>query len=453
MRYDLRSTTLPRVRSDLSGRYIRCEAMRLRKPLRLRCGVRCVGGGHGTITNTAEALGMPKRGLENARGRPGGLRVKEVTGVLDALGIPPSVFFDEAVGGVSTTATERFMARGADLAARNLVDLPELTGDTQPDRLTEDDLARLDAARFEDPRAAAEQAAGIGRLAARDGRRGDAAAAVARQGSARRVAEEWEQAWVCVWWALRHAPDDSQKSNTWLRASFIVSDFGYFATAGDLAQHAMIGFIEEGDLLGTGRALSNRGIFLRRSGRIDRAIPVLRAAQGILPGSATTNLVAVFQNLALAHLSLGDSTTSMAFAAKAEAVTGAPQSFSMHLRWLRARIAEVRQEYAIAIDLYHTVVPAFSKSPGNAALASAELCRVYLKAGNASKAVSTAVKMSRLAVPRSQNQIVTAAILDLYRSATTGALSLQVVKETIEDIRLALRRRAAGEARPADSWL
>ncbi len=404
--------------------------------------------GPGTIKRTEKAIGVAPDALRAAKNSEHGLRLKHVTGAIEALGIPASVFFDDVVGGVSTTAADRFMVRGAELAARGLVDLPALSGRSKADRLTTQDLERLDAARFEDPQAAAEQAAGIARHAARDGRHGDAVAAVARQGSALRGAELWDPAWVCVWWALRHAPDGPIRANAWLRSGSIVSDFGEFEDAAELAHLAMIGHAQCVDFVGVGPALANRGMFLRRAERTRQAIPVLQAALLALPASAKRIRFPVFQNLALADLRLGKLESATELADLSESITGMPTSFGIHVHWLRARIATGRSDYGEAIASYFAALPGLEDSPGDAALASTELCRVFLKAGESSKAVAVALGMASLALPKRQNPVVGAAIVDLHQSAQEGALSLDLAERVVRLIRNGLRRRAATAVAP-----
>ncbi len=399
--------------------------------------------GRRTVGRTENAMGVTTDTLRGARNY-GGLRLRHVTDAIEALGIPPAVFFNDVFGGVSTTATERFVARGAELATRKLVELPKLVDDTKLDRLTEDDLARLDAARFEDSRAAAEQAAGIARLAARDGRRGDAAAAVARQGSALRVAEEWEPAWVCVWWALQHAPDGPIKANAWLRSGSIVSDFGEFDDAAELAHSAMVASAECADFTGIGPALANRGMFLRRAEKAEEAIPILKAALATFSETEALSRFSVFQDLALAALSMGRPEESEAYADKAQSTGNVPDSFVAHLCWLRARIAAQRGSLRQSIHLYQDVIPALRDSPTNTALASAELCHVHLKAGLAMEAIAVAIGMARLAVLKSQNPIVAAVIMDLYRSARAGTLSIELTNRVVKRIRKGIRQRAGG---------
>ncbi len=289
--------------------------------------------GWGAVKRTEKAMGLHKDGLRHAKHRDGGLRLKEVTNALEVLGIPPAVFFNDALGGVSTTAGERFMARGADLAARKLVDLPELADDDKPDRLTEDDLARLDAARFEDPRAAAEQAAGVARQAASDGRRGDAAAAVARQGSALRVAEMWEPAWVCVWWALRHAPDGPIKADAWLRSISISSDLGEFENAAELARTAASEHWEAGSMVGIGKSLVLRGVSLRKSGVLEEAIRLLNAALSFFPDNDKPAHFAIHRSLGLAYLSLGNIEAAELHAREAQEIPELAPAFVIDLRW------------------------------------------------------------------------------------------------------------------------
>ena len=82
--------------------------------------------GHGTISRTERRMGVPPDTLRGSKNSRNGLRLRHVTEAIEAMGIPPSVFFNDAIGGISSTAAERFMARGAELAARKLVEEHDL---------------------------------------------------------------------------------------------------------------------------------------------------------------------------------------------------------------------------------------------------------------------------------------------------------------------------------------
>lgn len=400
--------------------------------------------GYGAIRATERRLGWPADSLRGARNRASGFRVREVADTLAALDVPPGAFFADIFGG-RAAVHDRFRAEGAELAARFPVVLPRMAKRLRPDCLSAEDLERLDAARFEDPDHAAELAAGIGRSAARDGRQGDAAAAVARQGSALRISGELDGAHACLWWALEAAsPGSAIAADVWLRTGSVVSDRGDFADAAELAARAVLAHAELGDLAGMGRALVSRSMFLQRDEDFDAAIPGYLAALSYLP-LGDRNRFAAHQHLGLAYLAK-DSLVAAAEHADFASEIGAPvPEAAAHLLWLRAKIASVVEDHTSAIERYGDAL-AGPLSPVDRALASAELCRVYLLAGRPWETLEHARNMVAI-IPVNGNRIVAAALLDLVRSVMAGELTLRKIERVIRRIEEA--RRARKTPRPA----
>ncbi len=237
--------------------------------------------GWGAIRHVERSLGWPQNKLHKARER--GMTLDEIFAVLVVLQQPPGPFFASVFGDGPTTAGDRFLSEGADLLSRLDLDLPELATPERPDVLVADELERIDAARFEDPRRAIKLARDAAFRAASEGRRGDAAACIARMGSALRAAEQWHAAHAAVTWALNHAPVGAITADAWRRAAAVVADYGEFDSAADLAQVAMVESAELADVVGVARALVSRGIRLRRAGRHKQAIKCLESALVMLP--------------------------------------------------------------------------------------------------------------------------------------------------------------------------
>ncbi len=403
--------------------------------------------GWGTISQVERALGMPRKKLHKARTR--GMRLSEVMDVLAALDHPPGPFFASIFGDGPTTAGDRFRAEGSDLIARGIVDLPELASPTLPDTLSDVELDALDRLRFDDPKHAADQARGLAFLAASEGRQGDASACAGRWGSALRACELWHPAHAVVTWAINHAPQRPILADCWLRAGSIVSDHGRFEDAAELARVAMLAFVEMGDDTGVGKALVSRGIFLRRGGKHRDAIQCLQSGVKYLPPEIKHGHFAAYLNVGYAYVSSGDLGSAESCAEQAAAFE-VPSPFAVDLVLLRARIANGQGETDTAICLYRQAVDALQGSPGNCALAACDLCRVYLVAGRTAEAVTTALEMARHAMPSATNRVVASAVVDLYRSAQNGVVSLGLVDRVRARIRRGLDGRAVGfQRRPA----
>ena len=397
--------------------------------------------GRGSIQTVEQSLGLRRRALHDARNRRKGLRLAEVADVVAALGIQPGVFFCDAFGSKVPSAAERFEAKGSQLMARGVADLPKLSEDRSPDRLTDDELAALTEARLRDASDGAGAAAAVAEEAALNGRTGDAAAATARRGSALRLGQEWDAAHACFAWALQAAPTSNIRADTWIRAAYLVSDYGDFLAAADLCRTAIIDSAEIADTTGLASALRGRGVFLRRAEEYRPAIRCLRAALNLTPSRDFRAHCAARQNLGLAYASLGDFQAAETQANLAADIQGVPRQFQVQILWLRARIASGRHEYHHAAELYQKTVRELGHSPGNAALAACELCRVHLRLGQAAKATKLALETARFAIPHGQNKIIASAIARLYRYAQAGVVGVKLIERTIAQIKRGLDRR------------
>ncbi len=233
-----------------------------------------------------------------------------------------------------------------------------------------------------------------------------------------------------------------------LRAASVTSDYGEFVDAAELARVAMLVFVELGDDTGTGKALVSRGIFLQRGCDHYAAIRCLLSALSKLPSGERNNRFACHLTLGAANVSVGDIDAASRHAATAKQI-GAPADGLTHLRWLRAKIAVTRKDFARATHLYERSAVALQGSPVDAALVGAELARCYLEARRPSDALDTAKGLAALAMPWRSNRLVDAAIRDLWCSAREGEMSLTVLDRIIRRIQHARDRRAMASPRPA----
>ena len=224
-------------------------------------------------------------------------------------------------------------------------------------------------------------------------------------------------------------------------------DYGQFADAADLCRIALVERAELADVVGIGRALVDRGIYLDRDGQHEAAIRCLRSALVLLPESEAHNRSATHQALGLAHVALQDFEAATRHADRAAAIVNVPAAFSIRIEWLRARIAAGCGNDSLAIGLYRQTIEALRRAPGDAALAACELCRVHLRAGDPGQAVTVARSAARFAFPKRQNRIVAAAIADLYRSAQCGAVSVRLLNRIIARVEHGLARRVPGKRR------
>ncbi len=406
--------------------------------------------GVGTITRVEEAFGL-RSGTLYRRKRRAGFRVQQVCAILRFLDYPVSVFFAEAFDDEPQSAGDRFRAQGAALLAKGYGGkLPDLALPTRPDVLTVDELDALDRLRFDDPKHAANQARELTFLAASEGRQNDASACAGRWGSALRACERWHAAHAAITWSLNTAPAGPILADAWRRAGSIVSDYGCFDDAAELARLSLTEFAELGDDTGMGRSLISRGTYLRRAGDYRGAIRCLRSALTKLPACEHHNRIAAHIATGLACVAVGDLDAAEQSAAHASRLSWTSRAGAISLRWLRARIATARGEFTQAATLYERIAEELKGAPGDAALLGAELARVYLQARRPADAVEIASGLAALAMPQRSNRIVSAAIRDLWCLAAAGELTLEALDRLIYRIRRGRNRRAAAQApRPA----
>ncbi len=394
--------------------------------------------GFGTISKTERRLGWPGSGLRKRRDRKDGLRLGELGAVLEVLDEPPGGFFAEVFGGPAS-AMDRFLVGSVRFAST--IDLPTPADTKTSSRLSEDDLEALDQLRFTNAEAAAQAAHVAAFSAAEEGRREDTAAAMARLASAYRVLCRLEEAQACLGWTLQHVTEGPIAADAWLRAGSVMSEYAAFTDAAELAGVAILMFFESGDPTRAARALVSRSIFLQRTGDTDKAIRGYQSALLSLPESEARNRYATHLNLGLAYATTRQLGKASHHARRAEKI-GASGYLALRLDWLLARIAAAEHSHLQAIARYRRLLVRLRSRPPDAALAAAELCRVFIDAGRPADAIAQAGDMVRWVLPLGQHRLVAAAIADLYRSAQQGRLTLALIDQIIRKIRQGRDRRA-----------
>ena len=108
-------------------------------------------------------------------------------------------------------------------------------------------------------------------------------------------------------------------------------------------------------------------------------------------------------------------------------------SVHLDLNEISPAVATLEEVIAILVDIH----------PGEAALATCELVRVFLHQGQGEAAYKAAISMRAFVEPFRYNRIISAAIGDLLRSGQKG-LTLALVKRVMKQIE--------GERQDCQSW-
>ena len=389
-----------------------------------------------------------------AAGREKGYDLGVLLRMLRALDVDRRIFFGQVYGSPDPVAD-------LELEARRLGEPPEVVARVrdllleqgwQPPAELPEAIRTLDDYRHHDPEAVRVAARGdLEKVAAGLLPPSWGVPLLAVYGSALRMLLRLEEALMALMTALRIAEgrgDPATLADLLQRLAYVVADRGEHRRALELAGVAEGWYVRADSRAGIGKTLVDQGCWLSKLDRPRDSILVNEAALRYLPAEETSNRFAALQTLGLSHLALGELDDAQRYADSAEEIAAGVGPWQRaQLAWLQARIATSREDYAEAENLFRESSEFFAPlSSVEAALVSTELVRLLLLQGRVSEAQELASTMLRFIEPLRQNQIASAALVDLWRSAHAGrGLSLELVDRTIRRLE---EGRAHGCTRP-----
>ncbi len=191
-----------------------------------------------------------------------------------------------------------------------------------------------------------------------------------------------------------------------------------------------------GDLNAVGKTLVDRGLWLRKLGRLRDAIKMQHRALDLLGTDEYRHRFSALQMLGLSHRELGDLERAQEHAGlAAELAPRVGSLLAAKLLRLRAKIAVDRGDNPAAEKLLREAIEIFSPvCAGEAAHATVELVRVLLLQDRGGEARETARSMAQFIIPLEERSPVAAA----------AALDLLSCSQTDRDIPLELVDRVDG---------
>ncbi len=245
--------------------------------------------------------------------------------------------------------------------------------------------------------------------------------------------------------ALELAEDDVRvRAELAQRAAYVLSDRARFAEALQLVEVALVLYARSGDVAGVGRALVDNGTFLDYCGEREEAIAAYTAALGFLPDAERFNRYGAHQGLALVYVNTGKlrfADHHLHEALRVRVVLSEIETARLY--WLRARIAQARQETGQAIIYFEKVLSHLDDAPEDFAVAASELVLIRLHAGQVAEATRQAKALTQVAL-RIDNEIVQAAVANLILAAKRGQLSLEAAESLLRQ----MEKGEAGNAVP-----
>lgn len=407
----------------------------------------------GSIRKTQHALGVCDNYLRTSRRRRS-LSVARLGAVLENMEITPAQFFAEAFPAYSHDVLTRFLSEARSFAAKGfeplaiagvaqwLLSVENVTLSVERPEALQSELLVLDGLRDHGAHGAQEAAKRAEALLLAQAQ--DPQVVVRCLGiwaSSLRVLLELEQATVLLGRGIevaRHHGLLFELANLVQRASYVVAiRTGDAARGLLLADLAIVLFTELGEMADVGIALLARGYMQEHLGNEAVAIRCYSTALELyLPPEDIRNRFGALQALAVAYWQAGELEAAMAAAERALERVPPGKDLVASFKWLAARLAASLGDWHRAERLYESVLASFSDQPGEAAFASAELVRVYLKQGRSARACAFARQMTAFVIPLERNQLVSAALRDLIASGLEGeqALTLAVVDGAIEQM-------------------
>lgn len=245
--------------------------------------------------------------------------------------------------------------------------------------------------------------------------------------------------------ALAHLRQDTDTEARLLqRSAHIYGDRGKFIQALRATEVATLKFISVGNFRGASRALLDQGQWNYYLGRLEKSIVVCRAAFRALPVDEIANRFACLQGIGLCYLELEQPRRAIRYAQLAHRFEGTISRplWSKQL-WLEARILRQLGHFEEAEDLLSEVVGYFLDTEAHldVALACTEMARLALKAGGVERARRIAESFGKLLLANqrlARNEIASAALMDLARSAATEKRlrkAIASIKRRLERVR------------------
>lgn len=403
--------------------------------------------GHGSVMRVQNALKLNSAYFRDLR-RPGrshfDLRV--LLDALDVLEIAPSDFFASVFGG--SDVLDVFCGEAMILFRRlrrrvSILELEESHDDERPpaieDEAARTELVKLNSERRSDPsRVLRRTRTLINKVSRRMVPR-----VLAVHASAFRVMGRLDEAQMVLGRAIDRSRERGQGevvAELALRAGYVLADRGEYQRAIDMSQRATVLYADNGDILGVGKSLVERGIWLFGLGEMEHALEVF---QGALEPLATVDLESDLEariyyascllSIARTHLLLGDLDPARQRAAEAREFSH-DTGLEPDLVWMQASIAQEQGDLAAAerflceaVELYTPVAPL------NTALATVELARLQLAQSRVDDSYQTAKTMLTVIGELEQTPLVSAALTEVLRIVLAGrGLTLTLLDHTLE---------------------
>lgn len=309
---------------------------------------------------------------------------------------------------------------------------------------TDEEIDRIDTARYINPKRALQLAASGMREA-----RGPHATARLLGGwaSAQRMLYRLDLASVAVGRALALAELselDGVVAELAQRASMIMRDRGNLDLSLELAMRAGATYLKIGEWEHLGRALVDGGMACCSMGRHDDAERLCSAALGLV--SSARNRFSAFQQIALARAASHAFKAADEAAQRAEACAPDEAYVTARLAWLRGELAMQQSAWPEADRFLSEALSKLRGAAYDAVLVAAQLLRAKMRAGREREAADLARSLewfegALLQDPLDVNRLLHAALLDLVKAGEEARITEDFLKQTVARIESARSAR------------
>ncbi|MEM6456236.1 MAG: tetratricopeptide repeat protein [Acidobacteriota bacterium] len=219
------------------------------------------------------------------------------------------------------------------------------------------------------------------------------------------------------------------------RLAYVTADRGDRNEALQISEKAGTILLRCGETLAFGETLVDQGTWLYYLSRYRDAINTFDLALERIPPRSSRSYRQGLQVAGLCFQALGDTKAALACVLRAEQdMRETNLGDKGKLLWLRARILLDIGKVNQAVEVFARVIEIFRElHHGEAAIATCEMVRAQLTAGQYREAYETAASMRALVEPLSKNKIISSAIADLLRFGQAG-LTLTLVEQVITQI-------------------
>ncbi len=219
------------------------------------------------------------------------------------------------------------------------------------------------------------------------------------------------------------------------RGAYVLKDHGRYADMLKLLDEALVICVDLDTAEGLGAVMVDRGTVFSDLGQYNEAVASLSRSLEFLQGNsprADRNRLAAYQVLAHAYKELGDLRRAEHIIVQAVALSEQAGRINRAMvLWRHGEIAFGREAFDLAEERLRQAFELFDRSEDpNKAMLALDLTKVLTAQGERLEAVAMATSMGQFLAAFRGNKVAQAAINDLTHTALSGDLTVEVIEKT-----------------------